>query len=335
MASQQPVFQALRDHRFFKLIVGGSFTDLSKVEALCRVYAMAGADCIDVSADLAVVEAVERAYTHLPESIARPALMVSLPLDADPHFRKIDLDEPACTLCDACVPICPTEALSLNDTQLLIDQPLCYGCGRCVTACPTSALTLQPLHMEAELSSVLTYPLVSAVEIHTSHTDPYMLTTFLQQYSPWLQDKIIAVCLRPEQVAPEQWLAFLTELQHFSPLPVILQVDGAPMSGTDDPEASRPALESAVFARQYLAESQPTEGLPFITISGGINHHTADLLNDPRYGFITGTGMGTMARKAVWPWLDTDESAACQVASQIVQLFKNRKKSGIMLAGAS
>ena len=35
------------------------------------------------------------------------AVMVSLALDADPHFRKAVLSEPECIHCDACVPVCP------------------------------------------------------------------------------------------------------------------------------------------------------------------------------------------------------------------------------------
>src|SRR5690606_26704624 len=108
----------------------------------------------------------------------------------------------------------------------------------------------------------------------------------------------------------------------------------------DDPAASRPALEAAAFAHQAIQQSSLSTTPPWVTISGGINTDTGAYLRESRHDFIAGVGMGTMARKAVWPLLTTssgylDERQAVQVATQIVQLFKNKEKSGIIPTGAS
>ncbi|MGD1896038.1 MAG: hypothetical protein ACFB16_03700 [Phormidesmis sp.] len=48
---------ALRSGRWFKLICGASYQSLPMVRNLALAYALAGVDCIDVAADLAVVAA--------------------------------------------------------------------------------------------------------------------------------------------------------------------------------------------------------------------------------------------------------------------------------------
>jgi hypothetical protein len=168
------------------------------------------------------------------------------------------------------------------------------------------------------MEAVLSHPIVQAVEIHSHYVDPYMLGQFLERWRPLLADKLISLCFRLDGLPVTQMAEFYRVAQEFSPLPVMLQIDGAPMSGNDDPEASRPALEAAVLAAQQLQAHLP--GLPPITISGGINRHTAQWLQTDRYRFIAGVGMGTVARRAVW---NLDPSIAVSIASQLVNSFKS------------
>jgi ferredoxin len=336
------LWDALLARRFFKLIGGGSLTERDKMASVAEAYALAGADCIDIAPDLGVVAAVverltrlsltrELAVNHLGQisgetalglqgastKFRRPAIMVSLPLDPDPHFRKIELAEPDCIRCGLCLPVCPTEALTLPEA-LAISQSLCYGCGRCVPVCPTDALSLLPFQVESQIEAVLQHPAVSAVEIHSRYIDPYMLEAFWIRWEPLLRDKLISLCFRPETVPLAQWMAFYQMAERLSPLPVMLQIDGAPMSGNDDPEASRPALESAV---SVLSAFDATDLLaPPVTISGGINEHTARWLQEsPAYARIAGVGMGTIARKRVWTL--SPETASVRAAS-VVGLFR-------------
>jgi ferredoxin len=325
---QQQVLDALGQRRYFKLICGGSFTDVDKIAGLVRLYTLAGGvDCLDIAPDPAVVQTVSDSLDRLPLDVRRPLVMVSLPLDPDPHFRKIDLVEPACITCNACLPVCPTEALAEGDplNKILIDQPLCYGCGRCVEVCPTEALVLHPIYQDAAFQAVLAHPVVGAVEIHTHFADPYMLTDFLTHFATGLKGKLLSVCFRPDQLPPAQWLAFLEQLQAHTPWPVIVQADGAPMSGTEDPTASLPALAAARLIYDTLQEQAPTAPYP-LTISGGINQHTASWLKDPAHSYLAGVGMGTVARRAVWSFLDdhTPTEEGLQAARQLVTPFKNR-----------
>jgi len=70
----------------------------------------------------------------------------STPLPAGAPFGEVIVQKSACTLCLACVSVCPTAALSDgNDVpQLRFDEWNCVQCGLCETACPENAITRKP-----------------------------------------------------------------------------------------------------------------------------------------------------------------------------------------------
>ncbi|MBY0450602.1 MAG: 4Fe-4S binding protein [Cyanobacteria bacterium] len=308
-SSQRQVLKALESGSFFKLIGGGSLTELSILEKLATCFTLAGVDCIDIAPQKSVVDAVSLGILAAKTKI-KPLVMVSLPLDPDPHFRKIELKIPDCILCGACVPICPTEAFTLTPEVLTVSQPLCYGCGRCLPLCPTDALVIHPFLETEEVLPALTHPAVGAVEIHSRQADPYMIAEFVQTFETGLKDKLLSICFRPSEHPTEKNLAFIESWQKAyqalnpsrSLLPLIIQVDGNPMSATEEPEASLPAI---LAARELIAayddqckDSSHVETSVFFTLSGGINHHTAGLIQ--RDSRLSGVGMGTYARKSVW-----------------------------------
>jgi NAD-dependent dihydropyrimidine dehydrogenase PreA subunit len=47
--------------------------------------------------------------------------------------------EDSCIACGACVPECPTDAISEGDIYV-IDADTCIDCGACVTVCPTESI---------------------------------------------------------------------------------------------------------------------------------------------------------------------------------------------------
>lgn len=317
----QRMQQALDARGFFKLILGGSFTEADKSRRLAAVYAQAGVDCIDLAPDPEVLCAVLEALAPLPP-VERPVLMVSLPLDPDPHFRKIELEDPACIACSACLPVCPTQAITLPE-RLIIDQDLCYGCGRCVPACPTEALSLLPFQVESRLAAVLAHPAVEAVEIHTRHGDPYMLEALYRRWGEQLSRKLVSLCFRPDEIPRSRQETLIETALRLNAGPVMVQIDGAPMSGTDHPDASLPALRAATDFSGWASDRFP--GLA-VTVSGGINRHTASHLARPEAAVIAGVGMGTVARQAVWHALgDPDPAMAIETATAIVRLFKQAR----------
>ncbi len=320
----QSIFQALAEKRFFKLICGGSFTDQAYLRDLIGVYAQTSLSMIDVSASL---EVVQTALSVLESIENAPPLMVSFPLDDDPHFRKIGFIETSCIDCGVCVPVCPTQVFSLPEAEnLTLEVPRCYGCGRCVPVCPTDALHLEPFTLYPDLVPVLSMPQVKAVEIHTTYADPAMVDPLFQELGPYLKDKLISLCFRPQTLPIDQIVAFIHRFKTLSTFPLILQIDGDPMSGSENPMASIPALEAA---REFLPFC-PSDC--YMTISGGINAETALYLKNNPYEGIQGVGMGTYARQAVWADLD-DPKRAHQIAESLVKSFQGGTISDIISMG--
>ncbi len=91
--------QSLKEGHWFKLICGASYQHLPTVRSLTLAYTLAGADCIDVAADPAVIAAAQEALQVAKYLVRdaqkrgfrcqenRPFLMVSLNDGEDPHFR--------------------------------------------------------------------------------------------------------------------------------------------------------------------------------------------------------------------------------------------------------
>ncbi len=168
--------RSLREGHWFKLICGASFQHLPAIRSLVLAYTLAGADCIDVAADPAVISAAKTALKFAANFVATngdkripmlglPWLMVSLNDGEDPHFRKADFDAATCPPdCKRpCESICPAQAIVFHtastvasplgespvprgnafEGRVAVHEPIagvvsdrCYGCGRCLPVCP-------------------------------------------------------------------------------------------------------------------------------------------------------------------------------------------------------
>ncbi|CAN0117539.1 unnamed protein product, partial [Scytosiphon promiscuus] len=186
---------SLRSGEWFKLICGASFEDLPAVRDLALVYTLAGADCIDVAAEEAVIEAARdgvHAALGVAEAIGQPMrapwLMMSVNDDEeDPHFRKAvfdpDLCPPECPR--PCERVCPADAVIFPDSapppaqratmveEFLQDsvgggvlEPRCYGCGRCISVCPPGIIRAAKYKRSPGVVRELLEK-VDGVEIHT------------------------------------------------------------------------------------------------------------------------------------------------------------------------
>jgi len=46
-----------------------------------------------------------------------------------------------CTMCGACVDVCPVEAITEGETQYVINADTCTDCGACAGECPVEAIS--------------------------------------------------------------------------------------------------------------------------------------------------------------------------------------------------
>lgn len=86
------------------------------------------------------------ALDHLYENAPGSPQRVELPRGAP--FGEIKVDVNKCTLCMACVSVCPASALYDGDDVPRLDfiENNCVQCGICERACPEDAITLRPLY---------------------------------------------------------------------------------------------------------------------------------------------------------------------------------------------
>ena len=75
-----------------------------------------------------------------------PAGADILPLPAGAPYGRVAIDTDACTLCMACVSVCPADAMrdTPESPELRFVEAACVQCGLCVATCPEKALKLTP-----------------------------------------------------------------------------------------------------------------------------------------------------------------------------------------------
>ena len=72
-----------------------------------------------------------------------------VPLPIDAPYGTVQLNASACNMCQSCVWLCPTDALSVGggSSELLFVESSCIQCGMCKSICPKDALHLDPRHV--------------------------------------------------------------------------------------------------------------------------------------------------------------------------------------------
>ncbi len=304
---------SLIEGSWFKLICGASYQHLPAVRSLALAYSLAGADCIDVAADPAVISAAQEGIAMAQKlaignnSDTLPWLMVSINDGEDPHFRKAKFDLTQCPVdCpQPCVQVCPAEAIDLSSVGVL--DRLCYGCGRCIPICPQELITTHS--HKSSLEEVVPWiesRLVDAIEIHTQVGHYEEFKRVWQGISPVIgQLKLLAIsCTDAPQVI--DYLRSLYELTAPLPCPLIWQTDGRSMSGDIGKGTTHMTI---AFAHKVLEAELPG----YIQLAGGTNDYTVAKLkqfnmlrqhNSLGANSISGVAYGSYARAVLSPILN-------------------------------
>ena len=90
---------------------------------------------------------IRLALDHLHAHARRRPEVVELPAAAP--FGRVEADRDACTLCMACVSVCPASALQAggDEPRLSFIEMNCVQCGLCERACPESCITRSPRYL--------------------------------------------------------------------------------------------------------------------------------------------------------------------------------------------
>ncbi|MEB3242438.1 MAG: LdpA C-terminal domain-containing domain [Cyanobacteriota bacterium] len=291
---------ALASGRWVKWIGGASNQDLPAIEDLAGIYTLAGAHCLDLAADAAVVAAARRGIAWaIQRGAAKPWLMVSLSDGADPHFRKAWFDPsrcpPACPR--PCARACPALAIPAGGAVV---RERCYGCGRCLPACPLGLIEERhSLLAASDVAPLLAELRPDAVELHTRIGRGEAFAERLQQVrDARLPLRRLAVSCglegAPEgdatALARELWQRF--GLLRAAALRPLWQLDGRPMSG----DVGAGTAQAAVRLLRAVGPLAPPGPLQ---LAGGTNHHTLALV-DRLPGAappVAGVAFGSVARQ--------------------------------------
>jgi Fe-S-cluster-containing hydrogenase component 2 len=336
---------SLQTGRWFKLICGASYQHIPAIRNLAIVYALAGADCIDVAADPAIVATVRSALAmanaFIPAAQSKgfspnphPWVMVSLNDGEDPHFRKAEFDPDRCPSdCPRpCERICPADAIVFNSDYSGVIDALCYGCGRCLNICPIDQITARAYVYTPEIVTPLIFAAgIDAIEIHTQigRVDDFQrLWQALQPQVDRLQ--LIAVSC-PDGEGLIDYLNILYKIMSPLPCALIWQTDGRPMSGDIGDGATRACLR---LGQKVLAANLPG----FVQLAGGTNASTvAKAQAQGLIGKLAGIAYGSYARTLLQPLLaELEESSitildrpdllwpAVNLAHELVSQIKGR-----------
>jgi Fe-S-cluster-containing hydrogenase component 2 len=281
--------RSLKEGHWFKLICGASYQHLPAVRSLTLAYTLAGADCIDVACDPAVIavaqEAIQTAKNLTASAQLRgfgkgkktPYLMVSLNDGEDPHFRKAEFNSTKCppNCHRPCENICPAQAIVFNSIKdhknnefsgVLSEK--CYGCGRCIPACPYDIIyTLSYMSTPQAIAPLVLSTGVDAVEIHTKVGRLAEFKRLWSAIAPWVAHlKLVAISC-PDGEGIIEYLSALYEI--IAPLPcgLIWQTDGRPMSGDIGDGTTLAAVK---LGQKVLAAKLPG----YVQLAGGTNSYT-------------------------------------------------------------
>jgi len=286
------IVQVLQERRFFKLICGASYRNADFVSTLARIFAEAGAHAIDVGARPELVQAARAgiAAAKVPQT-GLPLIMVSVGINQDLHFLRVEKDLGRCDGRGLCVNACPHEVFVGSEIRL----QNCLGCDHCVIACPSKALSLVARDPLDEVQSLLRQCFAAgatALEVHTGDGSLPELEALLAQLAPLRkQIELLAFSLGAHGQSPLEIAHLAQTIRALAGPDILIQADGKPISGRKGEKSTLPCLE--------LAETLFAQGLDcFVQVSGGTNDLTGPLARRRQSG-IHGVGMGSYARKFI------------------------------------
>ncbi len=286
--------------RYFKIVCGAGNEDPEEVRRLSTVYTLAGALGIDVSANVEVVKAagrgIERAF-ELAQALdvvlgMRPFITVSVGIAGDPHVRKARIIEDKCTACGLCKESCDQQAID-SGSPVHVVAMRCIGCGKCSDICPEGAV--EYFTRKVDFQDILPQCLSAGaenIELHAIVADDDAVIKDWQLITKVLPDQYVSMCLDRSQLSNDHLIRRIEQAQALAGERLIIQADGAPMSGgKDDYNTTLQAVA--------IADIVQKSGLPVkILLSGGTNSKTGELAR--LCGLrVHGVSVGTNARNLV------------------------------------
>ncbi len=287
--TQAKIINALENGTFRKIICGAANTSEKQVERLAMVYALAGADIIDVGPQENIYNAAKRGLQKakgVKPSINLPLIMTSVNTGDDKHFKKASFDLSKCVQCLECLKVC-----DINK-----DPEKCYGCARCVEACQHNVIKMIKLPETEKIKNR------EAVEIHTGKSTPEQVKAFLEFNRPAIDKTgIISVSISSDRFSSKELIDYTNKIIAMFDKKIIIQIDGLSMRGGTKKTSTLKTLAAA----STLVDAEINA---YIQLSGGTNYLTQEIANMTGLK-ISGIGYGTFAKKIILSYIEEYEEA--------------------------
>ena len=298
--------ELLNKKKFFKLVCGAGNEDAEEVRKLVFVYTLAGAKCMDVSANTDVVSnaamGIDEAFSYAKKinrriSI-RPFINVSIGMRGDPHVRKALITD-KCVRCGVCIEECPTDAIG---EDFKIKEARCIGCGGCESACNYGAIRFYH-GKDHDLSRLLRECRecgAEQLELHAAVPDSDSIFDEWDIINNIVKDNYVSMCLDRLHLSDSALKRRIKKARAVSKERLIIQADGVPMSGgKDDFNTTLQAVAIAdIIMKQKLGVK--------VLLSGGTNSLTAKLADECGVAY-NGISIGTFARNLVKGLIKKDD----------------------------
>lgn len=309
----------LEQKKCFKLVCGAGNEDIEEIKKLVTIYSLAGCRFFDVSANFEVVKATKEALKKVNKD-KDCYICVSVGIEGDPHITKASINQDLCIKCEACLKICPHNAI-IKEDSIKINTIRCIGCSQCLKHCKHKAITMySQLQDYNEILPKIIELGIDCIEFHaisTDDNDVIQKWTLLNK----LYNGLLCISLDRSELGDKNLIKRVKKMLEFrKPFSTIIQADGIAMSGNNDELGT--TLQAIATAQLFENSNLPA----YIMMSGGTNTKSTEFAK--MFGVSPHCiAIGSFARKIVKEYLALDDllenelmlNNAIKVATKLVQ----------------
>lgn len=304
--SYKSIIKALEEGSFTKIICGASNTSRDQVERISLIYSLCGVDVIDISPQKGIYSAAMRGIIKAAEIASEkpdkypnfivPAIMKSINVGQDKHFRKASFNIDGCIQCLECVKECQSGAITEEDGKRVFADEKCYGCASCVEACQHNIITMisNPFNPDDNKGEIGSF---DAIEMHTGKSSIEEVKTFLEVNKNILKNAAFtSVSVDSSRFNKKELIEYVNSIIKLFDKKIIIQIDGISMRGGTKNSATLQTIAAAAMLLEAKVNAH-------IQLSGGTNYITPKIVELASLN-ISGIAYGTFAKKIILSYIE-------------------------------
>lgn len=284
------LIQYLESEKCFKLVCGANNANYDEITKLVALYSSAGCKFFDIEASNEAIVALLDGIKFSKVKREDIFICISVGVNQDPHLTKYKIDKTKCTKCTKCLSVCPQSAIIQEDFIEIIEKN-CIGCSKCFEKTKCAAFVkYQKIRKWEEFLKEL-FDKVDCIEFHIISDDIDEINK-KWEYLCSNYSGMLSICCDRSCLGDKKIIEQLDKMIKRANRKVIIQADGAPMSGGCDDYKT--TLQTVAFVELINKNNLDA----YVIMSGGTNSKTmelARLLNINN----NGAAFGSFARKIV------------------------------------